>query len=72
MTHHEGTKITKATKTSDLELSHEIIDAAIEVHRLLGPGLVESVSTTDRGLRVLRAFVVSKHITQLAHPVYRC
>ena len=27
---------------SDVELTHKIIGAAIEVHRLLGPGLLES------------------------------
>ena len=40
MLHHEGTKDTKA---SVLALSHEVIGAAIEVHRILGPGLLESV-----------------------------
>jgi len=40
MLQHEGTKDTKACL---LELSHEIIGAAIEVHRWLGPGLLESV-----------------------------
>ncbi|HEV8454418.1 MAG TPA: GxxExxY protein [Gemmatimonadales bacterium] len=43
MFHHEGTKDTKGTKASGLALSHEVIGAAIEVHRLLGPGLLESI-----------------------------
>ena len=43
MCHHEGTKSTKRTKTFTLALSHQIIGSAIEVHRLMGPGLLESV-----------------------------
>ena len=35
-------KDTKTTKSESDELSHEIIGAAIEVHRALGPGLLES------------------------------
>lgn len=41
--HHEGTKRTKDTKASSLALSHRVIGAAIEVHRVIGPGLLESV-----------------------------
>jgi GxxExxY protein len=46
MLHHEGTKDTKVTKdhkASALALSHEIVGAAIEVHRFTGPGLLESL-----------------------------
>lgn len=46
MLHHEGTKATKVTKdhkASALALSHEIVGAAIEVHRSIGPGLLESI-----------------------------
>jgi GxxExxY protein len=35
-------KDTKATKAKSNELSKMIVDAAIEVHRILGPGLLES------------------------------
>jgi GxxExxY protein len=37
--HHKGTKNTK--EESD-RLSHEILGAALEVHRTIGPGLLES------------------------------
>ena len=37
---HEGTKDTK--EKSNL-ISHEIIGAAIEVHQIFGPGLLESI-----------------------------
>jgi GxxExxY protein len=46
MLHHEGTKDTKVTKdhkASALALSHEIVGSAIEVHRFIGPGLLESI-----------------------------
>jgi GxxExxY protein len=61
MFHHEGTKFTKHTKAFALTLSHDIIGAAIEVHRLVGPGLLESVYELAlckelwlRGIRVER------------------
>ncbi|HYC32389.1 MAG TPA: GxxExxY protein [Gemmatimonadales bacterium] len=40
MIHHEGTKGTKARA---LWVSHAVIGAAIEVHRYLAPGLLESL-----------------------------
>ena len=43
MIHHEGTKATKDTKVRAMVLSHSIVGAAIEVHRHLGSGLLESV-----------------------------
>jgi GxxExxY protein len=43
MFYHQGTKSTKGTKASALALSYEIIGSAIEVHRLIGPALLESI-----------------------------
>jgi GxxExxY protein len=43
MIHHEDTKGTKDTKVRAMVLSHAVVGAAIEVHRHLGAGLLESV-----------------------------
>jgi len=50
---------------SDNDLTHQIIGAAIEVHRLLGPGLLESAyeeclsrELTLRGLKLQRQFPI--------------
>lgn len=43
MLHHKDTKDTKGTKGKALQMSHTVLGAAIEVHRHLGPGLLESV-----------------------------
>jgi GxxExxY protein len=65
MIHHEGTKGTKDTKAQALGVSHAVVCGAIEVHRHLGPGLLESVYELAlcrelwlRGLRVERQVLV--------------
>jgi GxxExxY protein len=64
MLQHEGTKTTKGTKASALALSHQIIGAAIEVHRLIGPGLLESVyeAALCRELR-LKGLTVDRQVS---------
>ena len=65
MIHHRATEGTEDTEVGDNLLTHEIIGSAIEVHRALGPGLLESVyeaalcyELTTRGLRVNRQVLV--------------
>lgn len=55
------TKITKRTKMDEEVIAREIVDAALTVHRELGPGLLESAyeqclafELTRRGLKVER------------------
>ena len=43
MTHHRGTEDTEVLSRSH---THDIVGAAIEVHRRLGPGLLESAYQT--------------------------
>ena len=64
MLQHEGTKTTNGTKSSALALSHQIIGAAIEVHRLIGPGLLESVyeAALCRELR-LKGLTVDRQVS---------
>jgi GxxExxY protein len=65
MVYHRDTEGTEDTEVEDNVLTHQIIGAAIEVHRILGPGLLESVYETalcyelrTRGLRVQRQVLV--------------
>ena len=59
MFHHRATEGTEDTERGDDVLTHGIIGSAMEVHRVLGPGLLESVYETalyyELGLRGLRA-----------------
>ena len=58
----KGAKLAKASATmSENEIAKEVVDAALSVHRALGPGLLESVyeaalsfELRDRGLQVQR------------------
>jgi GxxExxY protein len=43
MAQNRGTEATEVAEAVDRALTHEIIGCAIEVHRVLGPGLLESV-----------------------------
>jgi GxxExxY protein len=63
MLQHEGTKSTKDTKAAALLVSHQIIGAAIEVRRLIGPGLLESVyeAALCKELR-LRGLLVDRQV----------
>ena len=66
--HHRATEGTEDTETGDNVLTHQIIGSAIEVHRILGPGLLESVyeaalgyEMLSRGLRVHRQVLIPVH-----------
>ena len=56
-----GYSNTSGRKVDENELSHEVIGAAIEVHRVLGPGMLEFIyeealviELEDRGLNIVR------------------
>jgi GxxExxY protein len=65
MVQYKGTEATEFADAADRDLTHEIIGCAIEAHRVLGPGLLESVyeaalchEISLRGLQVERQVVV--------------
>ncbi|MBS1785649.1 MAG: GxxExxY protein [Acidobacteria bacterium] len=67
---HEGAKVTKETQSQALKgraeaASREVVDAALKIHRRLGPGLLESAyeacliyECKKRGLSVASQVVV--------------
>ena len=70
MAHHRDTE---TTESADNVLTHLIIGAAIEVHRVLGPGLLESVyemalchELRSRGVKVQRQVLVPVHYKGLS------
>ena len=78
MIHHKGTKGTKGAKVVGLGVSQVVIGAAIEVHRHLGPGLLESLYEAAlcrelwlRGLKVERQVPVpvSYKGVELGNPI---
>ena len=65
MVHHRGTEGTEVVEEPQRHLTGAIVGAAIEVHRVLGPGLLESVYEYAlcrelwlRGLEVERQIMV--------------
>ena len=65
MIHHRATESGEATEVEDNVLTHAIIGSAIEVHPVLGPGLLESIyeaalcyELLNRGFRVQRQVLV--------------
>ncbi|MBA3317001.1 MAG: GxxExxY protein [Gemmatimonadales bacterium] len=63
MTWNRGTEATEDTEAADRGLTHEIIGSAIEVHRVLGPGLLESVYEAALWQElVIRGFPVQRQV----------
>lgn len=66
--HHRGTEDTEVDEARRDPLSHAVIGAAIEVHRGLGPGLLESVYETCLAHELRKRSVQFERAVQL--PVY--
>jgi GxxExxY protein len=63
MAQNRGTEATEVTEGADRALTHEIMGSAIEVHRILGPELLESVYEAALSHELsLRGFEVERQV----------
>jgi len=72
MIHHRGTEDTEGLSRSR---THDIVGAAIEVHRRLGPGLLESAYETCLGRELLTKYrlglLINFNVEVLRSGLYR-